>query len=161
MHLTTFTDYALRVLMYAGSTGGRLVTVDETSKIYGISRAHLVKVVHLLTKAEYLRGFRGRSGGFTLAMRPEDIRLGAIVRITEPDFNMLECFTTGNQCLIVGNCQIPNVVNEALTSFIDTLDRYSLADIMLSEHSFKYPNPPLEETRGPIFGIRRAHHSLK
>ncbi|WP_025030907.1 RrF2 family transcriptional regulator [Nitratireductor aquibiodomus] len=161
MQLTTFTDYALRVLMFAGSAGEKLVTVEEVSRVYGVSRAHLVKVVHLLTKEGYLKGFRGRSGGFTLAKPPEEIRLGAIVRLTEPDFNMVECFSTGNKCMIIRSCLIPNAINEALTSFIATLNRYSLADIMLSEYNFMYPDPPTEGTRGPIFGATGVSRSPK
>jgi Rrf2 family nitric oxide-sensitive transcriptional repressor len=158
MRLTTFSDYALRVLMYAGSAGDRLITIEETSRVYGISRAHLMKVVNILTKTGYLKGVRGRSGGFTLARRPEKINLGAVMRATEPDFALVECFATGNQCVITGCCRLPNVLNEALTSFVTTLDRYTLADIMLTERDFKIPNPPVEQTRGPDFaavGMRR------
>ena len=157
MRLTTFSDYAMRVLMYAGAADGRLVTIEETSRVYGISRAHLMKVVNILTKTGYLKGVRGRSGGFTLAKRPEKINLGAVVRATEPDFSLVECFATGNQCVITRSCRLPNILNEALTSFVTTLDRYTLADIMLAEGDFKRPRPPAKETRGPDFartGIR-------
>src|SRR5690606_24621407 len=104
MKLTTYSDYALRVLMYAGAVGCRLVTIEETARIYGISQAHLMKVVNGLTKAGYLRGVRGRSGGFMLARRPEEINLGAVLRATETDFALVECFTPANQCLISSHC---------------------------------------------------------
>ncbi len=156
MRLTTFSDYAMRVLMYAGSAGDRLITIEETSRVYGISRAHLMKVVNILTKTGYLKGVRGRSGGFTLARRPEMINLGAIVRVTEPDFALVECFATGNQCVVSRCCRLPNVLNEALTSFVTTLDRYTLADIMLAERDFKAPRPSGEETRGPDFAVAGA-----
>src|SRR5690606_8391023 len=90
MRLTTFSDYALRVLMYAATAQDRLITVEETANAYGISRAHLRKVVNILTRRGFVRGVRGRSGGFTLARRPEDINLGAVVRATEPDFALVE-----------------------------------------------------------------------
>ncbi|MCB1494312.1 MAG: Rrf2 family transcriptional regulator [Bauldia sp.] len=151
MRLTTFSDYALRVLMYAGSAGERLVTIEDTSRVYGISRAHLMKVVNILTKTGYLKGVRGRSGGFTLARRPEKINLGEVLRATEPDFALVECFTAGNQCVITGCCRLPNVLNEALNAFATTLDRYTLADIMLAEPDFTAPDPPVGETRGPDF----------
>ncbi|MVA98698.1 Rrf2 family transcriptional regulator [Nitratireductor sp. CAU 1489] len=151
MRLTTFSDYALRVLMYAGAAEGRLITIEETSRVYGVSRAHLMKVVNILTKTGYLKGVRGRSGGFTLAKRPAEINLGAVVRATEPDFALVECFATGNQCVITGCCRLPNVLNEALTSFVKTLDRYTLADIMLEERDFRMPGRPADETRGPDF----------
>src|SRR5689334_14951689 len=84
--LTTFSDYALRVLMYAAVAGDRLITIEETAKTYNISRAHLMKVVNILTRTGYLKGVRGRAGGFTLAKSPEAINLGTVVRATEPDF---------------------------------------------------------------------------
>ena len=71
MRLTTFSDYALRVLMYAATAGERLITIEETAKTYDVSRAHLMKVVNILTRTGYLKGVRGRSGGFTLAKPPE------------------------------------------------------------------------------------------
>ncbi|GIK97268.1 MAG: Rrf2 family transcriptional regulator [Alphaproteobacteria bacterium] len=149
MRLTTFTDYALRVLMYAAAAGDRLITIEETAKTYNISRAHLMKVVNVLTRTGYIRGVRGRSGGFTLAKRPEDINLGAIVRATEPDFALVECFATGNQCIVTDCCRIPQVLNEALGAFVATLDRYTLADILLTKQDFDRPRAPIESTRGP------------
>lgn len=151
MRLMTLSDYAFRVLMYAGAAHGRLITIDETSKVYGISKNHLMKVVNILTRSGYLKGVRGRSGGFTLARQPEDICLGAIVRITEPDFALVECFASGNKCIITCNCRLPNVLNEALTSFVSTLDRYTLKDLMLEEVDFGVPAVPSQETRGPDF----------
>lgn len=151
MKLTTFSDYALRVLMYAGAAGDRLVTIEETARIYRISQAHLMKVVNLLTKAGYLRGVRGRSGGFTLARRPEDINLGAVIRATETDFSLVECFTPVNECLISSRCRLPKLLNKALSAFISTFDEYTLADIMLSEEDFAQSAPPMFTMHAPAF----------
>lgn len=153
MRLTTFSDYALRVLMYAAAAGDRLITIEETAKVYNVSRAHLMKVVNILTRAGYLKGIRRRSGGFMLAKPPESINLGAVVRATEPDFALVECFATGNQCVITKRCQLPEVLNEALNAFIHTLDRYTLADIMLTRRDFVRPKGPVRETRGPLFAV--------
>lgn len=139
MRLTTMSDYALRVLMYAGAVNDRLVTIEETAKVYNVSRAHLMKVVNVLTRNGFLKGIRGRSGGFKLARPPHEISLGAVVRATEPDFALVECFATGNQCVITQNCRLPKVLNEALSAFISTLDRLTLADVLLKESSFQAP----------------------
>jgi Rrf2 family nitric oxide-sensitive transcriptional repressor len=158
MRLTTFSDYALRVLMYAAAAGDRLITIEETAKTYNISRGHLMKVVNILTRTGYLKGVRGRSGGFTLAEPPAAINLGAVVRATEPDFALVECFATGNQCIITKRCQLPGVLNEALNAFIHTLDRYTLADILLTRRDFLPQKGPIRETRGPRFtaaGMKR------
>ncbi|RUU56433.1 Rrf2 family transcriptional regulator [Mesorhizobium sp. M2C.T.Ca.TU.002.02.1.1] len=155
MRLTTFSDYALRVLMYAAAAGDRLITIEETAKTYNISRGHLMKVVNILTRTGYLKGVRGRSGGFTLAEPPSAINLGAVVRATEPDFALVECFATGNQCIITKRCQLPGVLNEALNAFVQTLDRYTLADILLTRRDFLPPKGPIKETRGPRFTAAR------
>ena len=136
MRLTAFSDYALRVLMYAATAGDRLVTIEETARVYGISRAHLMKVVNILIRAGYLRGVRGRAGGFALARTPAEINLGEVVRATEPDFALVECFISADRCLVSNCCKLPAVLNEALHSFVTTLDRYTLEDIALTRRDF-------------------------
>lgn len=136
MRLTNFSDYALRVLMYAAAREERLITIDETAKVYGISRAHLMKVVNQLTRAGYLKAVRGRSGGLALAKRPHKIGIGDVVRATEPDFALVECFGVDNQCVITPRCRLRGALKEALGAFIATLDRYTLADLILSPRDF-------------------------
>jgi Rrf2 family nitric oxide-sensitive transcriptional repressor len=149
MRLTAFSDYALRLLMYAAASGDRLITIEETAQVYKISRGHLMKIANALTRAGYLRGVRGRSGGLALARKPEAIRLGDVVRAVEPDFALVECFDAGNQCIITKCCRLPNVLNEALNAFMHTLDRYSLADLMLRPKDFAMPPPRSGDRRGP------------
>ncbi len=151
MRLTTLSDYALRVLMYAAAENDRLITIEETSSVYDISKAHLMKVVNILTRAGYLKSVRGRSGGFMLAIAPEKINLGDVVRETEPDFALVECFATGNRCVLTKKCKLANVLNEALSSFVGTLDKYTLADISLPRRDFRRLLLPTDETRGPNF----------
>lgn len=149
MRLTTFSDYAIRVLMYAAAAGERLITIEETATTYRVSHAHLKKVVNILIRAGYLRGVRGRSGGFALAKPPDAINLGTVVRATEPDFALVECFAKGNQCLITRHCRLPEVLNEALNAFVSTLDRYTLADIILSKRDFVALPGRAKQRRGP------------
>lgn len=136
MQLTKFSDYALRVLMYAEHAGGRLVTIDEIAEAYGISRAHLMKVVNALTRAGFLTAMRGRSGGLKLAKPAQSIVLGDVVRATEVNFDLVECFSTGNQCMITGACRLPRALNEALQAFIEVLDGYTLANVALKPKTF-------------------------
>jgi Rrf2 family nitric oxide-sensitive transcriptional repressor len=136
MRLTDFSDFSLRILMYAAARGDRLITIEETAAVYGISRAHLMKVANQLTRAGYLKAIRGRSGGLTLAKRPEKIRLGSVLRDTEPDFALVECFSPDNNCLISPRCRLRGALTEALAAFTTTLDRYTLADLMLRPEDF-------------------------
>lgn len=136
MRLTNFSDYALRVLMLAAAQADRLITIEETAVVYGISRAHLMKVVNQLTRAGFLKAVRGRSGGLTLARASGQINLGDVLRATEPDFTLVECFTADNNCMLTPRCRLRGVLNEALSAFIVTVERYTLADLVLSPEDF-------------------------
>jgi Rrf2 family transcriptional regulator, nitric oxide-sensitive transcriptional repressor len=149
VRLTTFSDYALRLLLYVASAGDRLVTIEETANIYGISRAHLMKVANLLTRAGFLKPVRGRFGGLALGKHPQDIVLGEVVRLAEPDFALVECFGADNRCIITPHCGLPGILNEALNAFIQTFDRYTLADIALTQLDFAPPFLKKQATRGP------------
>jgi Rrf2 family transcriptional regulator, nitric oxide-sensitive transcriptional repressor len=136
MRLMTFTDYALRLLMYAAAQEGRLITIEETSEVFNISLGHVKKVAHALARAGYLKAVRGRSGGLTLALPPDKIRLGDVIRTTEPDFAMAECFAAGNECIITRYCRLRGVLHESLDAFHAVLDKYTLADLMLRPKEF-------------------------
>lgn len=137
MQLTRFSDYALRVLMYAHAAEGRLVTIEEIAGAYRISRAHLMKVVNALTRAGYLTAVRGRAGGVTLARPAEDIRLGDLVRATEPDFALVECFSTRGTCIVDGCCRLPGVLKRALGAFLAELDQHTVASVAFRPKEFR------------------------
>lgn len=137
MQLTKFSDFALRVLMYVHAADGRRVTIEEMAASYQISRAHLMKVVNTLTRTGYLLAVRGRSGGLLLARPAAEIRLGAVIRDTEPDFALVECLATGGQCVIKSCCRLPRALNKALSAFLDTLDEYTLESVALKPRDFR------------------------
>ena len=142
MRLTNFSDYALRMLMYAASAGGRLITIEETARAFKVSKTHLNKVANTLTRGGYLKAIRGRSGGLVLGLQPEMIRIGDVVRLTEPDFALVECFASGNQCVLTRCCKLSGMFGEAMASFQSTLDRYTLADVTLKPEDFLGGRPP-------------------
>ena len=136
MQLTRFSDYALRVLMFAHAAGDRLVTIEEMADTYAISRTHLMKVVNTLTRAGYLTAVRGRYGGLRLAKPASEINLGEVVRATEPDFALVECFATGNECVITRRCKLQSVLRAALDAFLAELDGHTLESIALKPRDF-------------------------
>lgn len=129
MRLTNFSDYSIRVLMYLASHPDRLVNIKEIADAYGISKNHLMKIIYQLGKLGYIETIRGRNGGIRLGMDPHDINLGGLVRKTEEDFNIVECFSDHNTCPISPVCTLRGVLNKALYAFLQVLDGYTLADI--------------------------------
>lgn len=129
MQLTLFSDYSLRILLYLTMHHGQRVTLREISAAYGISRNHLVKVVQRLIEQGLVESVRGRGGGLSLAREPRDINVGAVVRLTEPHLNLVECFDERtNTCPIDSACGLKNALVRAQEAFYAELARYSLAD---------------------------------
>lgn len=141
MRLTQFTDYSLRLLILAATHADRLVTIEETSRLYGISRNHLMKVANQLTREGFLKAVRGRSGGLRLTRPAAQIGLGEIVRRTEPDFALVECFGAGNACLITPSCRLKGILGRALAAFLAEMDRYTLADLAVNPALFAFGDP--------------------
>ncbi len=131
MRLTVHTDYALRLLILLAAKRGEAVTVQEAAERYAISKNHLMKVAHQLGLAGWITTTRGRGGGLHLALEPEWISIGAVVRRTEQDLILVECFDrASSHCRIQPACVLSGALREALEAFLAVLDGYSLADLV-------------------------------
>ena len=130
MRLTTFSDYAFRVLIYLGGAQ-ELATIADIANAYGISENHLMKVVHQLARLGYVETVRGKGGGMRLARPPREINVGEVLRATEDGFALVECMGEGgSDCRIARACALKGALGEALSAFLETLDRYTLADLV-------------------------------
>ncbi|AHZ14925.1 nitric oxide-sensing transcriptional repressor NsrR [Bacillus sp. NEAU-CP5] len=132
MKLTNYTDYSLRVLIFLASKhSDELSNIKEIADTYSISKNHLMKVIYRLGQLGYVETIRGRGGGIRLGMTPEDINIGEVVRNTEDDFNIVECFDSKkNLCIISPACNLKNLLNEALQAYLAVLDKYTLRDLV-------------------------------
>lgn len=130
MRLTTYTDYGLRLLIYVALKDGELATIQEVAAAYAISKNHLMKVAFDLGRHGFIESVRGRGGGLRLARPPEEINIGAVVRVMEDDLALVECFApSANTCCITRACRLKGVLGEALRAWFAVLDKYSLADL--------------------------------
>ena len=132
MHITRYTDYSLRALIYIASKGEELSTIREIAEAYDISRNHLMKIVQELSNRGYVTAIRGKSGGLRLARDSKDINIGALVRDMERNRVLADCFPGGPGCAISSHCKLKGVLSEALEAFFHVLDRYTLADLLAS-----------------------------
>ncbi len=130
MHITQHTDYALRVLIYLASNEQRLVTIQEISERFEISRSHLMKVVNQLIRNGFVDGLRGKGGGLRLARPPQQIVVGDVVRKMETDLALVECFHETSHCLLTASCQLKGVLGAALEAFFASLDKVALSDVL-------------------------------
>jgi len=147
MRLSEYTDYTLRVLMYCAAHRERLVTIAELAEHHRLSKNHLMKVVNDLAHRGLIETTRGRGGGLRLLAEPEAIRIGDVVRATETDFRLVECFDRStNACSLTPSCRLKGVFHAALQAYFKELDGATLADIA-------GPVPP---ARGAGAASRRA-----
>ena len=131
MKLTDYTDYTLRTLMYLGYNRDRLVTIQDIADLHGISKNHLMKVVHQLGLSGMVETVRGRNGGIKLNKEPADINIGVVVRNTETDFDMAECFDReNNSCVYSPSCTLKGVLGSATAAYLAVLDGVTLDDIL-------------------------------
>lgn len=133
MRLAEYTDYTLRVLMYCAAHPDELVTIGELAERHGLSKNHLMKVVNDLARQGLLETTRGRGGGLRLLKDPASIRIGDVVRASETDFRLVECFDAGtNLCTLTPTCRLKHVFSAALKAYFKELDAASLADITVA-----------------------------
>ena len=153
MRLTRHTDYALRLLMLLAAEPDAIHTIEETARRYRVSRNHLMKVAQTLIKAGFVAGARGRGGGLSLPRPAAAINLGAVVRATEENLDLVECFDKdSNTCVLAPACGLRAPLQEALRAFLGVLDQYSLADLVSGRASARrmrrlLGDAPLAEAR--------------
>jgi Rrf2 family nitric oxide-sensitive transcriptional repressor len=141
MQLRKFSDYSLRVLIFLARRKGAHTTIRDVARAYEISESHLKKVVQKLAKRGYITTLRGKGGGISLARSPEEISVGDIVRDVEP-LIPAECFVPGykGSCKLYPNCRLRRALCSAQSSFLATLDDYTLNDVTV-------PNPVCRPAR--------------
>ena len=130
MRLTRQTNYAIRMLMYCAANEGRLSRVTEVAAAYGVSELFLFKILQPLVENRMVETVRGRNGGIRLGKPADAITLFDVVRVTEENFAMAECFEPGSECPLVNDCSLNGALREALDAFFTVLSRYSIKDLV-------------------------------
>ncbi len=129
MRLTRQTNYAIRALVYCAVNAPELSRIAEIAKAHGISELFLFKLIKPLVENGLLETVRGRKGGIRLGRPASEITLLDTIKLTEESFAMAECFEAGASCFLADNCDLNAVYREALGSFFDVLDSYTIADL--------------------------------
>ncbi len=130
MRLTRQTSYTVRILMYCAANSEEFSKVAAISSVYNIPEPYLFKILKPLVDAGYVETVRGRNGGIRLAMAKSDIVLGDIIKLSEENFILAECFEEGQtDCPLVSDCKLNKALNSALDAFFDVLNSYTLEDL--------------------------------
>ena len=128
MQLNRFTDYSIRVLIYASVNREQLITMASVANFYQVSVEHMRKVVHNLSKLNYIKTYKGKNGGFELAREPEDINLGIVIKEIEGLAPLINC--EKEECRLNPQCTLKGILHEAQLAFIQSLEKYTLQDLV-------------------------------
>lgn len=138
MRLTQHSNYAMRLLMYCALRPDQLVRLAEIADAYDISCHHLNKIAQRLAHIGIIHAIRGRNGGIRLAKDPQDINVGEVLRATEENLIIVECFAeTTNTCPLISECKFRKLLQRALVAFLDVLDDCTLADLVSEPECLK------------------------
>ncbi|SUP80592.1 transcriptional repressor NsrR [Yersinia pseudotuberculosis] len=128
VQLTSFTDYGLRALIYMASLpDGQMTSISQVTEVYGVSRNHMVKIINQLSRVGLVTAVRGKNGGIRLGKPADQILIGDVVRQMEP-LTLVNC--SSDFCHITPACRLKQVLNQAVQSFLNELDNYTLADMV-------------------------------
>ncbi len=130
MRLTKQSNYAVRILMYCASNEG-LSRIADIAEFYKISETFLFKILQVLNHSGFVETVRGRHGGIKLKRPAAEMKLGDVVRATEDNFALAECFEGGDDinCPLTGTCGLNHALNRALVAFLNVLDEYTIEDL--------------------------------
>ena len=129
MRLTKQTNYAIRILMYCAANEGRLSQIPEIASAYNLSEPFLFKILKPIVDHGLVESVRGRNGGIRLARPAGAITLSEVIKITEDNFAMADCFDGTTDCPLLDNCGLNQALNQALDAFFKTLDAYTIAEL--------------------------------
>jgi len=131
MRLTRQTNYAIRILMYCAVNKDRLSRIPEIAAAYSVSELFLFKILQPLVENGLVETVRGRNGGVRLGRPAENINLFDVVRVTEENFAMAECFENdATECPLVDSCGLNSALREALGAFFAVLEKHTIADLV-------------------------------
>jgi Rrf2 family nitric oxide-sensitive transcriptional repressor len=144
MKLTQYSDLGLRMMMYLAHRYGEPVTIQEVSDRFGVSKNHMVKISHQLTNSGLIESTRGRNGGVRLAGPPHSINVEQVLRATEDNFDLVECFNASqNHCVLSDACRLSGALDRALEAFFAVLRQSTLGDLIKNSKAIEKTLLPL------------------
>ncbi len=140
MQLNKFTDYALRLVMYISRPNAVSYTIADIAYDLQISQNHLVKIVHFLGKEGVIETSRGKGGGVRLNRNAMTLALGDLVRLLQGNSSVVDCHKPA--CVLRFGCELKPILDQALNSFYEHLNQYTIGDIVVKMNSRLYGDKP-------------------
>ena len=135
MIISTRGRYALRVMLDLAENGtGEYIAMKKIAERQGISLKYLERILPVLTQNGIVEGIQGKGGGYRLTRKPEEYKIGDILRLTEGDLAPVSCLQCGAKpCERRGECRTLPMWTKLHSMIGDYLDSVLLSDLMKKE----------------------------
>lgn len=132
MLISTRGRYALRVLLDLAEHGGDgYIAMKKVAERQELSLKYIERIMPVLSKNNYVEGVHGKGGGYRLARKPEDYRVGDILRLAEGDLAPVTCLgCDAEPCDKADRCKTLPMWTEFHKLVNDYFDGITLADLM-------------------------------
>jgi len=128
--ITRDTDYAIRALCYSAGCPDRKVCAGEIVAELKIPRPFLRKILQLLSKKGIIRSYKGKGGGFKLAVSPAELLLADVIEIFQGPLKMNECLFKKRVCRDVGSCVLKSKIDSIERRVISELKTITISSLM-------------------------------
>ena len=134
MRISTKGRYALNIMvdLAKNSSGDKYISLTEISKRLEISNKYLEQIISALNKSKMVLSTRGNNGGYRLAKKPEEYKVGDILRATEGNLSPIDCLSNGsvNTCPKKNKCATLSFWQGLDKAIEDYVDSKTLADLL-------------------------------
>lgn len=123
--------YALRIMIdLAVNDNGNFISLKEIAERNGMSMKYSEQIVSMLNKAGYLQTARGNNGGYKLNRKPEEYKVGDILRASEGDLAPIVCLEEDGACDRKDKCITFSFWEGFDKAINDYVDSKTLADLI-------------------------------
>jgi len=128
--ITRDTDYAIRALGCIAGHKGAIVTVSVLAARLGLPGAYLRKILQILNREGILSSSKGRGGGFSLVIKPENITIFRIVEIFQGPFTLSEHRFRGSKCPEIKICSLRKKLDALETHTVKELKSITISEMI-------------------------------
>lgn len=135
MMVSTRGRYALRMMidLAENSHDHAYIAMKDIAERLEISKKYMEQIMPVLVKNGVVEGLQGQGGGYRLTRRPEDYRVGEILRLTEGDLAPVSCLSGDSPCTRSGGCRTIAMWSRFNKLTNDFFDGITVADLMHKE----------------------------
>ena len=133
------TDYAVKALLYITQNNPKRMSVSELVNALDIPRPFLRKILQILNREGVLNSFKGKGGGFVLAVPPEKILLTRLIDIFQKPVKLTECIFKEKICSDVGSCPLKKRIDAIEQHVILELGAITIESLLREDLSSQIP----------------------